>query len=96
MKTTTLFLAALLAMTSFIVGIGVGRHLARAPTARSPSGPPDNPPRAGQLPPAFTTQSKRPAQTGDRAENSTRRLSLAEIETALAELKNVPRKDPVD
>ena len=89
MKPITLFFAVLLAVAGFGAGILVGRHGAKAnstPTEVLPD-PNASAPDANKLPAVMVKSRPAPAAGA----KSATRLSLAEIESALAELKGFSR-----
>ncbi len=86
MKPITLFFAALLAVAGFGTGLVVRPHSTKAPAARESSAAP------GKLLPGGTAKPRRVPQTSDSSDKSDKRLTLAEIESALAELKGPSRE----
>jgi hypothetical protein len=84
MKSTALFFAALLAVTSFGLGLVVGHRSAKSPLP----GPAAAAPATSHH--AATAKSRRAAQADDLEANSGQRLSLPEIEDVLVELKDLP------
>src|SRR2546426_1097554 len=93
MKPITILFVALLAVAGFGVGVVVGQHRANAALTNSKSAS-DAASRSGSPTslPALTSRPKRPAQPADTEEKPAKRLSLAEVETALGELKLLSRE----
>jgi hypothetical protein len=91
MKPITLLCATLLAVASFGAGLVVGRHHPKSTGVSETSPAASNSTMPGQPLPAINAKPRRVATASDKSELPARRLSLAEIESALAELKGLSR-----